>query len=86
VIANVIREIDFGEPFLQGFYAQRTTIRWVDVELKNSSTVVVRSFNTLDSAAEPFSVIEIAQGRHTQPAGTRLWQKLNIHAVCSAAP
>jgi len=46
---------------------------------------VVRSFDSLDNAIEPFSVIEIAQGHRPQPAGTRMWQKLNIYAVCSAS-
>ncbi|KAF9651665.1 hypothetical protein BDM02DRAFT_679645 [Thelephora ganbajun] len=84
LITDVFGELDFGGPFLRGFHAQRATIRWVDVELKNSS-IVVRSFNSLDNATEPFSVIEIVQGRSPQPPGTRLWQKLNIYAVCSAA-
>ena len=84
LITDVFGELDYGGPLLRGFHAQRTTVRWVDVELKNSS-IVVRSFNSLNSAAEPFSVIETVQGRHPQPAGTRPWQKLNICAACSAA-
>ena len=82
--ADVFGDLDFGGPFLRGFHAQRATIRWVDVELKNCS-IVVKSFTSLDNTTEPFSVIEIIQGHRSQPAGTKLWQKLNIHAVCSAA-
>ena len=84
LITDVFGELDFGGPLLRRFHAQRTTSRRVDVELKNSS-IIVRSFNSLDSAAEPFSVIDTVQGRRPQPAGTRLWEKLNIYAVCSAA-
>lgn len=84
LITDSFGELDFGGPFLRGFHAQRTTVRRVDVELKNSS-IVVRGFNSLDNTAEPFSVIEIVQGHRPQPAGTRLWQKLNIYAVCGAA-
>ena len=80
---NVFGELDFGGAFLRGFHAQRATVRWVDVELKNCS-IVIRSFTSTDKIAEPFSIIEIVQGYHVQPAGTKLWQKLNIHAVCSA--
>jgi hypothetical protein len=76
--------LDFGGPFLRGFHAQRTTVRWVDVELKNSS-VVVRSYSSIDNTTEPFSIIEINQGHRSIPTGTKLWNKLNIHAVCSAA-
>lgn len=82
---DVIGELDFGGPFLRGFHAQRATIRWVDVELRYCS-VVVRGFTSLDNTTEPFSNIEIFQGHHSQQvAGVMLWQKLNVHAVCSAA-
>ena len=84
LITHAFGDLDFGGPLLRGFHTQRTTIRRVDVELKNSS-IVVRSFNSLDGAAEPFSVIEIVQGLGPRPAGARLWGKLNIYAVCSAA-
>jgi hypothetical protein len=84
LITDVFGELDFGGPFLRVFHAQSTTIRRVDIELKNSS-IVVRSFSSLGSAAEPFSTIEIVQGHRPQPPGTSLWQKLNIYAVCSSA-
>lgn len=84
LITDVFGELDLGGSFLREFHAQRTTIPRVDVELKNSS-IIVRSFNSLDDTIEPFSVIEIIQGHQPQHAGTILWQKLNIHAVCSAA-
>ena len=80
---DVFGELDLGGPFLRGFHDQRATIRRVDVELKSSS-IVVRSFSSLDNTTKPFSVIEIVQGHRPQPAGTRIWQKLNIYAVCSA--
>ena len=81
---DVSGNLDFGGPFLRGFHSQRATIRRVDVELKSSS-VVVRSFTSLDNTAEPFSVIKIIQGHLLQPPEKGLWQKLNIHAVCSTA-
>lgn len=84
LITDLYEDLDFGGPFLRGFHAQRATIRWVDVELRNCS-IVVSSYVSLDNVIEPFSVIEIIQGRHPLPAGTKLWQKLNVHAVCSAA-
>ena len=77
-------DLDLGGPFLRGFHAQRATVRWVDFELKNCS-IVIRSSTSLDNAAEPFSVIEIIQGYRSLTAKMKLWQKLNIHAVCNAA-
>jgi len=70
LITDVFGELDYGGPLLRGFHAQRTTVRWVDVELKNSS-IVVRSFNSLNSAAEPFSRAPPTTGRHKALAETQ---------------
>jgi len=72
LITDLFGELDFGGPLLRTFHARRTAIRRVDTELKDSS-IVLRSFNSLGSTADSFSVVEIVQGHRPQPAGTRLW-------------
>lgn len=52
----------------EGRYSENFPIRRVDIELKDSSNVI-RSFNSLDNATEPFSIIETVQGRRPQPGG-----------------
>lgn len=67
LVTDVFGELNSGDSFLQGFHAERTTIRRVDVELKSSS-IIVRSFSSLDSHRLQ-SAAGTRQCRETSPDG-----------------